>query len=166
VPSVEDVFLAKNNLECYAENVIYAFFDIAKKHELIFTGSAQRKNWDTYCVTNVYSYEINWINTVIRKSKEEIKEALSTLLKIVPDYFFCHSESSNYEKLPGYYLYFKDPKKLSSIDENMRDKIRQLCNQILLKNDKTEFCSKYQIDLTFCNPITHPNSLYGMSRED
>ena len=166
VPSVDDVFLAKKILESQAENVIDTFFRLAKKHELILTDTAQQENWSTFCVTQVYSYEIRWMDAVVRKSKDEIREALATQLNVVPKYIFCHSENSAFELLPGYTFCFENPEQLSLIDVNMRSKIHQLCSRILSQNDKTGFCSKYQPGLFFFDAITRAHELYLLSRED
>lgn len=168
VPSIGDVFLAREVLTAHASATIDAFFIIARKHGYIFKEWAQRERWEPENINHVYSFEVACMREVVRKSKEEVRRALGTQLGIKPEYVFSHSENdADYTLLPGYVLFFyKAHEQLLALDDAAKKQIRALCNDIVRKNDKTGFCKKYHCALLCCDEITHPDSLYGFSRED
>lgn len=168
VPSVEDVFLARRILDENAQDCIDTFFAIARQHGRDFPERAQREHWEPRNVNHVTSFEIQCMTAVVRKSKGEVKAALAAQLNVRPKYVFCHSENDDdYLLLPGYVLFFDGQhEKLLALDEAAKGNIRNLCNQIIRKNDKTGFCQKYECNLLCCDEVTHPDSLYGFSRED
>ncbi|MDL2216125.1 hypothetical protein LJB81_00160 [Desulfovibrio sp. OttesenSCG-928-M14] len=168
VLSVEDVFLARRILSEKAQDCINVFFDLARQHGRVFPEWAQRECWEPQNVNHVLSFEVKCMADVVRKSKAEIQAALASQLGIRPKYVFCHSENDDdYKLLPGYVLFFHgEHDKLLALDEAAKARIRALCDEIVRKNDKTGFCKRYECNLLCCDEITHPDSLYGFSRED
>ena len=168
VLSVEDVFLARRLLADNAQNCIDTFFAIAQQHGRDFPEWAQQKCWEPQNVNHVTSFEVKCMTAVVRKSKKEVKATLAERLNVRPNHVFCHSENDNdYSLLPGDVLFFEGQhEKLIALNDADKKAIQGLCNQIVRKNDKTGFCQKYTCSILCCDEITHPNSLYGFSRED
>ena len=165
VHSIEDVKKAKKISFEKSSEIIDAFFSISKKYGK--TLKYARTEWKDYSVNNIYSFEISCITTIIRESKPKFVKELKTQLVTKPMYVFCHSAGGEeYSNLPGYYLVFADPEDLAKIDKDTKNKIDDICNRLLIQNDKTGFYSRNKIDISYWDAITQSKSLYGMSRED
>jgi hypothetical protein len=163
--SISDVEKAKKIAsEKYLE-IIDSFFSIANKFGQPL--KYDRTEWKNYSVNNIYSFEISCIEKVIRSSKLSFTKELNSQLTIKPKYIFCHSaEEHNYNIMPGYNIVFDNPNELDKIDESIKENIDNICNALLVQNDKTGFYSRDKIEIKYFDSITSSKSLYGMSRED
>jgi hypothetical protein len=104
------------------------------------------------------------VEFVARESIEEIRQAIRLGWKTVK-YVFFHSASYEFG-LPGFYVIFTSPETLRAIDKNEKDKILNVCDHILQKNDKSGCYQKDCIALKYRDAITDSKILYFLSRQD
>ncbi|MEO7767051.1 MAG: hypothetical protein ABIS01_06475, partial [Ferruginibacter sp.] len=145
--------------------IIDKLFSIAKKNgqDLKY----KRTEWEDFSVGNIYSFEISCIEKVVRNCKQAFTNELNRQLILKPKYIFCRgAEEQNYSVLPGYNIIFDNAKDLAKLDESVKNNLADICENLLLKNDKTGFYTRDKAELKYYDADTNSKSLYGMSRED
>ena len=163
VHSIDDVLKAKDITKEKGSQIVSKLLEIGQNHGQLF-------NYDyAECLDlgGIYSFEIKYLEKIVRECKGEFFSELSNRLNVKPRYIFCQGASEiEYDILPGYNLIFDNPQQLESIDEREKTLIDQICNNILDKRDKARFYSRNKIEIRYYDRLTNAKSLYGMSRED
>ena len=163
--SIENVKQAKEIAKANYIDIITYFKNLLTKHN--YPTDFNKYEWKDFSVSSIYSFEIDCIGDLVRRSKQQIIDKVNLELKNKPDYIFSHSaEQQSYSIMPGYRFVYTDPKTLRQSYDSDQSKINTICDTILKINDKTGFYNFDKIQISFFDKVTSASSLYGMSRED
>ncbi|MDR1246852.1 MAG: hypothetical protein LBK57_07460 [Clostridiales Family XIII bacterium] len=158
VHSVADALTAKGILQEHDDEFAEYFRTLARRH------GWRLKQLPKHLSVKIRSFDIQCVEFLARESTEEIRQAIRLGWETVK-YVFFHSASSEYS-LPGFYVIFTSPETLGAIDKNEEDRILNVCDHILQKNDKSGCYQKDCIALECCDEITDSKILYFLSRQD
>lgn len=161
----DDVRRAKETAKLNFQQIIAHFKSLLTKYK--YPAGFEKEIWADFSVSSIYSFEIDCINDLVRRCKQQIVDKVNRKIKNIPEYIFCHSaEEQSYSIMPGYYFIYTDPKKLQKSCVRDQGKIISICDSILKVNDKTGFYRFDKIQVSFIDQVTSAASMYGMSRED
>jgi hypothetical protein len=116
---------------------------------------------------HVYSDQEQYINTLIRNTRDQIFESVKTKVphEFIPKHFLCHSsnfDNSNYS--PGYNIVFNDPNAVRKSVPKVQNLIRYECIRLLKEHDVMNMFEERYFEISFFD--TTFKHMYGLSRED